>query len=87
MVAQDSISLLLCIVAGFFLDIPHEPQLEEVQEECEFVNQLKNICCEETSFTDAVQKFPKPFDVGYTKPTVTFEEKKDLLNPCIKHIV
>ena len=75
------------MVAG--LDIPQEPQLEEVPEECEFVNQLKNIssCCEEASFTDAVQKFPERFDMGYTKATVTFKDKDYLLNAFIKHIV
>ena len=63
--------------------------MEEVPEECEFVSQLKNIfsCFEEASFTDAVQKFPKRFDIGYSKATVTFEDKNDLLNACIKHIV
>ena len=63
--------------------------MEEVPEEYEFLNQLKNIssCCEEASFTDAVQKFPKLFYMGYTKATVTFEDKNDLLNACIKHIV
>ena len=77
------------MVAGFLLDIPQEPQLEEVPEECEFVNQLKNISsyCDEASFTAAVQKFPECFDLGYTKATVTFEDKNDLLNACIKHIV
>ena len=77
------------MVAGFLLDIPQESQLEEVPEKCEFVNQLKNIssCCEEASFTDAVQTFPERFDMGYTKATVTFEDKNDLLNACIKHIV
>ena len=77
------------MVAGFLLDIPQEPQLEEVPEECEFVNQLKNIssCCEEASFTDAVQKFPERFDMGYTKATVTFKDKNYLLNAFIKHIV
>ena len=77
------------VVAGFLLDIPQEPQLEEVPEEREFVNQLKKIssCCDEASFIDAVQKFPERFDMGYTKATVTFQDKNDLLNACIKHIV
>ena len=77
------------VVAGFLLGIPQEPQLEEVPQECEFVSQLKNISsrCDEASFTDAVQKFPERFDMGYTKATVTFQDKDDLLNACIKHIV
>ena len=77
------------MLAGFVLDIHQEPHLEEVPNECEFLNQLKNIssCCDEASFTDAVQNFPERFDMGHTKASITFEDKKDLLNACIKHIV
>ena len=76
------------MLAEFVLDILEEPHLEEVPNECEFLNQLKNICscCDEASFTDAVQNFPESFDMGNSKVSVTFEDKKDLLNACIKHI-
>ena len=75
------------MAAGFLLDIPQEPQLEGVPEECECQSTHISSCCEEASFTDAVQKFPERFDMGYTKATVTFEERNDLLNACMKHIV
>ena len=77
------------MVAGFILDIPQEPDLDEVPHECEFLTKLKTIssCCDEASFLDAVNSFPERFDMGYTKATVTLEDKNDLLNACIKHIV
>ena len=77
------------MVAGFILDIPREPHLSEVPEDCEFLTQLTNIsnCSDEASFISAVNSFPERFDMGYTKATVTFEDKNELLNACVKHVV
>ena len=77
------------MVTGVILDIPQEPDLDEVPHECEFLTKLKTIssCCDEASFLDAVNSFPERFDMGYTKATVTLEDKNDLLKACIKHIV
>jgi len=43
------------MVAGFILDIPQEPNLTEVPDECEFLTQLTNIseCNDEASFISA----------------------------------
>ena len=77
------------MVAGFILDIPQEPHLTEVPYECEFLTQLTNIstCSDEASFISAVNSFPECFDMGYTKVAVTFEDKNELLNACVKHVV
>ena len=77
------------MVAGFILDIPQEPDLDEVPDECEFLPHLNNVSssCDKASFVDAVNSFPERFDMGYTKATVTLEDKNDLLQACIKHIV
>lgn len=77
------------LVAGFILDLPREPHLDEVPDECEFLPQLKNIssCYDGASFLNAVNSFPERFDMGYTKGSVSLEDKNDLLNACIKHIV
>lgn len=77
------------MVAGFILDIPREPHLTEVPDDCEFLTQLTNIsnCSDEASFISAVNSFPERFDMGYTKATVTFEDKNELLNACVKHVV
>ena len=77
------------MVAGFILDIPQEPHLTEVPDECEFLTQLTNIstCSDEASFISALSSFPERFDMGYTKAVVAFEDKNDLLNACVKHVV
>ena len=77
------------MVAGFILDIPQEPHLTEVPDDCEFLTQLTNIseCSNEASFISAVNPFPERFDMGYTKATLTFEDKNELLNACVKHVV
>ena len=77
------------MVAGFILDIPQEPDSDEVPDEREFLPHLKNVSssCDKASFVDAVNSFPERFDMGYTKATVTLEDKNDLLQACIKHIV
>ena len=77
------------MVAGFILDIPREPHLTEVPDDCEFLTQLTNIsnCSDEASFISAVNSFPECFDMGYTKATVTFEDKNELLSACVKHVV
>ena len=78
------------MVAGFILDIPQEPHLTEVPDDCEFLTHLTNIsnCSDEASFISAVKSFPERFDMGYTKATITFEDKNELLmNACVKHVV
>ena len=77
------------MVAGFILDIPQEPHLTEVPDDCEFLTQLTNIfnCSDEASFISAVNSFPEHFNMGYTKATITFEDKNELLNACVKHVV
>ena len=88
MVAQGLI-FFTPMVAGFILDIPHKPDLDEVSDECEFLPHLKNVSCscDKAYFVNAANSFPERFDMGYTKATVTLEEKNDLLQACIKHIV
>ena len=77
------------MVAGFILDIPREPHLTEVPDDCEFLTPLTNIsnCSDKASFISAVNSFPERFDMGYTKATVTFEDKNELLSACVKHVV
>jgi hypothetical protein len=44
-------------------------------------------CNNEAELSNIVNSFPERFDMGYTKPVLTLNDKDDLIRFCSKHVV
>jgi hypothetical protein len=76
-------------LASFILDNQVEVVLDDVPAESEFKTKLIQIqgCNNEAELSNIVNSFPERFDMGYTKPVLTLNDKDDLIRFCSKHVV
>ncbi|CAB4014342.1 G2 M phase-specific E3 ubiquitin- ligase [Paramuricea clavata] len=76
-------------LASFILDNQLEVVLDDVPAESEFKTKLIQIqgCNNEAELSNIVNSFPERFDMGYTKPVLTLNDKDDLIRFCSKHVV